>query len=65
MGAEERHELLSLLGFEATVGESGAVKASIAVPMVPTESSSPLHEHRHHDVDVVVVAHGADDAGAR
>ena len=34
-------------------------------PGGPTESFSPLHEHGHDDVDVVVVAHGADDAGAR
>ena len=34
MDAAERHLLLSLLGFEATVANSGDVKASIAVPTV-------------------------------
>ena len=34
MDAVERHPLLSLLGFEATVADSGDVKASIAVPTV-------------------------------
>ena len=65
MGVEERHELLSLLGFEATVAASGDVKASIAVPSAPDESYSPLHEHRHDDVDVVVVVYRADDTGTR
>jgi hypothetical protein len=27
-------------------------------------AKSPLHEHRHYDVDVVVRADGTDDAGA-
>ena len=32
MSVAERHELLALLGLEATVAESGAVRASIVVP---------------------------------
>ena len=32
MDTAERHQLLSLLGFEATVADSGDVKASISVP---------------------------------
>ena len=40
MGVAERHELLSLLGFEATVAESGDVKASIVVPLAPQTVSS-------------------------
>ena len=32
MGVVDRKSLLSLLGFEATVSDSGEVKASIAVP---------------------------------
>ena len=34
MDTVERHQLLSVLGFEATVADSGDVKASISVPTV-------------------------------
>ena len=34
------HELLSLLGFEATVTESGDMKAFVAVPAAPQIISS-------------------------
>ena len=36
MAPEKRREMLSLLDFEATVADDGAVKASIAVPSAPT-----------------------------
>ena len=39
MAPEKRRELLSLLGFEASVADNGTVKASIAVPSAPAESN--------------------------
>jgi hypothetical protein len=40
MDVNERRELLSLLGFEAAITDSGDVKGSIAVPTV----DNPIHQ---------------------
>ena len=39
MAVQQRKELLSLLGFEATVSDTGEIKGSIAVP----SGSNPIH----------------------
>jgi hypothetical protein len=59
MDVGRKKELSLLLGFEATVSDKGEVKASIAIP-----SYSPLHEHGHDNVNIVIIAHGTDDAWA-
>jgi site-specific DNA recombinase len=63
MDTADQHRLLSLLGFEATVSDSGSVQASIGVPVTPG-NYLPLHEHGHDNMDVVVGVDGLDDAGA-
>lgn len=43
------------------------VDIRVEVPLIGAEEGadlSPLHEHRHDDVDVVVVADGAEDSWA-
>ena len=55
MSVEDRRELLSLLGFEAVVAESGDVKASIAGP-VPDEGN-------HHWTNIGMFIPGRERSG--